>query len=127
MICCNSLFLNIVILEKKQKFIGWLTVFAPNPHKWGLQPGQVSRLGKWIVPKPNLYFNSIWAEAPIQWGFGGSCPRFALLYIINQAVINECNIFMNMKKLIAQNICVLYKISASLIIHSQAHTHIAKH
>ncbi len=45
---------------------------------------------------------------------------------INQAVINDFNLFMNMEKLIAQNICVLYNISASLIIHSQAHTQSAK-
>ncbi len=46
---------------------------------------------------------------------------------INQAVINEFNLFMNMEKLITQNICVLYTISASLIIRSQAHTQRAKH
>jgi hypothetical protein len=72
------------------------------------------------------------SKAPTCGGWGAKTQNLTkilsiLFYNINQAVINDFNLFMNREKLIAQNSCVIYKISASLIIHSQAHTHIAKH
>jgi len=75
------------------------------------------------------------SKAPTCGGWGAKTEKLTKilsiqLYNINQAVINECNHIMNREKLIAQNSCVLYNISASLtslIIHSQAHTQSAKH
>ena len=53
---------------------------APNPHKWGLQPGQVLSLGLWS-PKTKINLQIPLGKSPRERGYGGNSCALRVIHV----------------------------------------------